>query len=104
MVDRLGSEAREGLIESDLSPLLEAAGRRLQVNADAARGSLSVEVLSTHGDVLDGYAAADCIPLRADAVRHDVSWGERRRLPSDQPVRLRLLFTDTDLYSLRLRD
>ena len=75
---------------------------RLVVNADAGAGSLAVEVLAENGTPLQGYGADDCAPLRADAVRHAVTWGVRDRLPAERPVRLRFRLRDAGLYSYRL--
>ena len=80
------------------------AGRKLQVNANAADGSLTVEAVLEDGQPLQGYAAADCVPLRADEVRHVVRWGERDHLPAERPISLRFRLRDTELYSFRLQD
>jgi hypothetical protein len=82
---------------------LEPAGRRLEVNADAAAGSLAVAVLAEDGTPLDGFGAADCMPLRADRVRHGMRWSGGDRLPGGRPVRLQFNLRDADLYSFRLR-
>ena len=82
---------------------LAPARRRLEVNADAAAGSLAVAVLAEDGTPLDGYSAADCMPLRANRMRHGVRWSGCDRLPGGRPVRLQFNLRDTDLYSFRLR-
>ena len=97
----LDRAAFEGRVET--VPLV-AAGRRLVVNADAGAGSVAVEVLAADGTPLEGYGAGDCTPLRADEVRHGVTWGARVRLPANRPVRLRFRLHDADLYSYRLLD
>ena len=73
---------------------IDAAGRKLQVNANAAAGNLTVEAVLEDGRPLPGYAAADCVPLPADQVRHVVRWGERDRLPAERPVSLRFRLRD----------
>jgi len=82
---------------------LEVAGDQLEVNVNAAQGSLEVEVLSAAGDPLPGYAGEDCIALHADEVRHVVRWQSTDRLPTSQPLRLRFYLKDAELYSFRIR-
>jgi hypothetical protein len=85
-----------GVIET---VLLRCAGDRLVVNADAAAGELTVAVLDEHGHVVPGYAAADCLPLRADAVCHPVRWKDHDRLNTVGPLRLRFHLSNARLYS-----
>ena len=59
-------------------------------------------MLAENGTPLQGYGADDRAPLRADAVRHAVTWGVRDRLPTERPVRLRFRLRDAGLYSYRL--
>ncbi len=97
----LDAGAVDGWVQT---PAINAAGRKLQVNANAADGSLTVDAVLEDGQPLQGYAAADCVPLRADAVRHVVRWGERDRLPAERPISLRFRLRDTELYGFRLQD
>lgn len=78
---------------------LRCAGDRLTANADAGGGELTVAVLDEHGCELPGYAAADCLPLRADAVRHPVRWKEHDRLNTAGPLRLRFHLSNARLFS-----
>lgn len=64
---------------------------------------LAVAVLAEDGTPLDGFGAADCMPLRADRVRHGMRWSGGDRLPGGRPVRLQFNLRDADLYSFRLR-
>ncbi|MBV7339729.1 hypothetical protein KFU94_68255 [Chloroflexi bacterium TSY] len=45
---------------------LESSGNQVEVNVNAAQGSLEVEVLSAAGDLLSGYECENCIALHAD--------------------------------------
>ena len=78
---------------------LKVTGDRLVVNADAADGSLELEILSSAGDPLPGYGRKDCVALHGDEVRHVVHWKEINRLPTGHPVRLRFYLKDARLYS-----
>ena len=48
--------------------------RAIAVNADATRGELRVEIVTHQGDVVPGYSAADCDPIREDVMAHRVTW------------------------------
>lgn len=97
--DRFASLAarEEGVVET---VPLEGAGETLVVNADAAAGSLRVAICGEYGHPLSGYTREDCVPLRADSLRHQVRWKERDHLPLDGPVRLRIHLDNARLYSI----
>jgi hypothetical protein len=78
---------------------LQTSGGNLQVNADAGRGELKVEISDPSGAPLTGYGFADCEPMRIDHVRHTILWRDRNRLPEDRPFRLRFRFRDASLFS-----
>ncbi len=90
----------EGVVET---VPLRPAGNRLIVNADAARGRLTVEVLDASGKPLPGYSKADGVPLRADGVRQPVRWKTHDRLKTDGPVRLRFYLTSASLYAFSIQ-
>ena len=51
------------------------SGRHLFVNAECRFGSLAAEVLDEAGNVLPGFAAADCLPLaRTDSTKAEIRW------------------------------
>ena len=51
------------------------SGRHLFVNAECRFGSLAAEVLNEAGNVLPGFAAADCLPLaRTDSTKAEIRW------------------------------
>lgn len=51
------------------------SGKHLFVNAECRFGSLAAEVLDEHGNVLPGFAAADCLPLaRTDSTKAEIAW------------------------------
>ena len=90
----------EGVV--DTVPL-QCQGDRLVVNADASAGTMTVAVLDAQGNVLPGYAATECVPLRADAVRHPVRWKSHDRIKHTGPIRLQFHMTDTSLFSYAIR-
>ncbi|NLF68289.1 MAG: glycoside hydrolase family 43 protein [Candidatus Anammoximicrobium sp.] len=98
---------RDGFVSLDAGPAggvietvpLHCDGNRLVVNADAGAGELTAAVLDERGRELPGYGQADCLPLRADAVRHTIRWKDRERLDTEGPLRLRFYLTNARLFS-----
>jgi hypothetical protein len=80
-------------------------GRYLFVNAAPGAGTLRAEVLDTDGQVLPGYAAAQCRPVTGDHTQARLVWsddrGEERDLESlrDRPVRFRFHLTGGSFYA-----
>ncbi len=83
---------------------LGGRGGPLEVNADLARGRLTVEVIDAAGTARPGYSAAECAVLTGDALRHRVRWGRRETVPGDESLRLRFRFRHGSLYSYTLPD
>ena len=93
-------------------------GGRVQVNVDAVAGELRYEVLEDNGAPIPGYTAAECDPIRGDALAAELSWqgrvgwpplgdGRRAAVPGlsehDFYVKLRFhISPGTKLYSLTL--
>ena len=81
---------------------LELEGRRLEVNADASRGQMTVELLDRDGNALPGYGAEDCRRICSDGVRQEICWAKRPLLPENQPLRIRFRLKNTSLYAFYL--
>lgn len=85
---------------------LRFAGRELVINfATSAAGSVKVEVQDDSGRALPGFALADAQEQIGDEIERIVRWqngADVSRL-AGQPVRLRFVMKDADLYSLRFR-
>jgi hypothetical protein len=79
---------------------LRFAGKHLFVNADAAGGELTAEVLNEDKQVVAGFARGDCVPLRADKTRQAVTWkaGDLAKL-AGKPVRFRFHLRDGRLFA-----
>ena len=79
-------------------------GTRLTVNAAANRGTVRVEVQDAEGNVVPGYALADCTPLTEDGLAQPVRWRDRADLSGlkEKPVRLRVAVQRAELYGIEL--
>jgi hypothetical protein len=76
-------------------------GRHLFVNLDAPEGELRVEVLDRDGQVLPGYEAARCVPVRGNSTCAGVTWqnGADLAAVTDRIVRFRFQLTRGSLYA-----
>lgn len=97
----LDAGAGEAVVET--TPLAGRGGP-LEVNADLARGHLTVEVLDAAGAVRPGFSATECAVLTGDNLRHRVRWGGRDAVPRDGEVRLRFRFRHGSLFSYTLSE
>ena len=81
----------------------EMDGGELLLNAKCDYGEIRAELLDEEGRALDGYAADECVPLRADGVDLLVRWAGCPSLPAlpGKGVRIRLVLTNARLYSYR---
>ena len=89
------------------TPPFTFSGKRLQINyATSAVGSLRVEVQTPAGRPVEGLALADCGEIFGDEISRTVRWNSSARLAAlaGQPIRLRFVMRDADLYSLKFSD
>ena len=56
-------------------------GGRIRVNVDASAGELRYEVLEDTGAVLPGFSAAECEPVRRDALDAELGWNGKKGWP-----------------------
>ena len=83
---------------------LRFSGNRLVLNAStSAAGGIRVEVLDAVGQPLDRFAGDNAIEFFGDSVAQEVRWDQGPDVSSlaGQPVRLRFVMKDADLYSYR---
>lgn len=79
-------------------------GDQLQINyATSAAGSVRVEIQDTDGKPLRDFTAQDCLEIVGDSVEHTVRWKHGTNVSSiaHQPVRLRFVLKDADLFSFQ---
>jgi hypothetical protein len=83
---------------------LSFGGSKLLLNyRTGEKGSLRVELTDAEERPIAGFRAADSEPIRGDKLSSAVSWKGGLALASlaGQPVRLRFILQDAELYSLR---
>jgi hypothetical protein len=102
----VGLEARgfEGTVQTRTFSL---EGRALEVNVDAGRGGLVVEILDESGRPIPGYARADAEVSRAvDHLRLRPRWRGHADLSplKGRNVALRFYLNDARIYSFRVQD
>lgn len=84
---------------------LRFAGGNLTLNFETSgAGSLQVQVQDAAGQPIEGYTLDDCPPIFGDRIAKVVRWKNRGgdvRPLSGQPIRLRFVLRDADLYSFQ---
>lgn len=93
--------ATEGVLLTNPLPLTEPM--KLELNVNVYSGYVAVDVLTPGGKPVEGYAAQASKVERIDAVRHRVTWGDRRTV---RPIEggsclLRLTMKQGSLFSFR---
>ncbi|MAE65839.1 MAG: hypothetical protein CMJ18_16335 [Phycisphaeraceae bacterium] len=80
-------------------------GDTLEVNADASRGSISVEALDVDGNPIRDFDRAASRSLTTDNVRHALAWkGHKDLVPlQGRPIRLRFHLNNARLFALTPR-
>nr|WRX36719.1 hypothetical protein [uncultured bacterium] len=83
---------------------LRFSGNRLKINfASSAVGGLRVELQTPDGQPIKGFALADCPEVIGDRIEQIVRWASGPDVGelAGQPVQLRFVLKDADLYSLQ---
>ncbi|OQB42707.1 MAG: hypothetical protein BWY06_00574 [Candidatus Latescibacteria bacterium ADurb.Bin168] len=83
------------------------AGSRLALNmSTAAAGGIRVEMQDPDGRPLEGFALDDSIEVIGDELARTVSWRSGADVSrfAGQPVRLRFVLSDADLYAMQFAD
>ncbi len=100
----LNASARGGEL---ITRPLTFAGNKMSLNfATAAAGSVRVEIQDAAGKPMTGYTLNDSLELFGDAIERAVGWksGDDVSSLAGQPVRLRFVLRDADVYSFRFVD
>ena len=79
-------------------------GARMTLNlSTSAAGGVRVEMQDASGQPIPGFSLSDCVEIIGDEIERVVRWtqGSDIRQLAGQPVRLRFVMKDADLYALR---
>jgi hypothetical protein len=82
------------------------AGKELEINyRTSAAGGLRVEIQDAAGKPISGYTLKDCQEIIGDEITRVVTWkhGADVSRYAGQPVRIRFVLKDADLYSFKFR-
>ena len=85
---------------------LTFTGSELIINCStSAAGSIRVELQGMDGEPLPGFRLGDCTEVFGDEIEQAVTWKTGKDVSrfADQPIRLRFVMTDADLYTVRFR-
>ena len=77
------------------------AGRELHVNANAAKGQITAELVDRTGAVVAGFEREACLAVAGDSLDHVIRW--RNRAPGDTPGQscsVRLGLRNAEVFSL----
>lgn len=83
------------------------AGKHLSINfATSAPGGIRIEIQGLDGKPLPGFALADCREQIGNEIERIVSWkkGDDVSALAGQPVRLRFVMKDADLYAFQFQE
>ena len=86
---------------------LTFSGKHLSLNTStSAAGSVRVEIQDAAGKPIDGFSAGDCEEIIGDEIERVVQWKAGSNVGSlaCQPVRLRFVMKDADLYAFQFTD
>lgn len=86
---------------------LTFAGKTLTINfSTSAAGSIQVELQRASGQAIAGYMLADCPEIVGDEIEQTVIWNQGNDVGhlAGQPVKLRFVMKDADLYALQFRE
>jgi len=87
-----------------LTKPLGFTGETLEINCrTAAKGNIRVEIQNADGKPLPKFWLADCEPITGDHIARIVKWrsGPNVRALAGDPVRLRFVMDNADLFSLK---
>jgi len=81
-------------------------GNKLVINfSTSAAGMIKVEVQNMNGKLIEGFEIENSNELIGNEIEKIVTWKENPNLEklSSQPIRLRFIMKDADLYSIRFK-
>ncbi|BBO32842.1 hypothetical protein [Lacipirellula parvula] len=91
--------------EMTTKPLIFAGDELLLNFATSAAGGILVEIQGESGKPIPGFASADCLELVGNEIARPVVWKDGKLgALAGQPVRLRFVMKDADLFAIQFDD
>lgn len=81
-------------------------GKSLVINnSTSAAGSIRIEIQDLHGKPVPGYSLEECPDIIGDEIERTVAWKQGSDVGrlAGQPVRLRFVMQEADLFALQFR-
>ena len=93
---------RAGSAGGEVKVACAVQGSELHVNASAASGSLTVELVTEDGQPIEGFEASQCLPLSEDTLDAAIRWRDDPSLAQLQgkPVTISITLTNAGIFSL----
>jgi len=94
----------ENIGQVTLKPMDLSGVKNLELNANAANGSIRVEVLNDQGKRVRGFSYDEATPISGDSLRHAVRWQnhEFTDLEAGSYI-LRIYLTNATVYALTIQ-
>ncbi len=103
-IDGFGSIHAKSLEGEVTTKTITFDGKELSLNvATSAAGYVKVEALNEDGAVIEGFSADECDLIYGDTLDRRVSWNGSSDMSvlSGQPIQLRFVMKEADIYSLK---
>ena len=91
----------ENIGQVTLKPIRFTKNQSLILNANAASGSIRVELLDADGKRVRGYSYDDAEPIKGDSLRHPVRW-KGKALPTGEYL-VRFHLENATVYALTIK-
>ncbi|GIS64195.1 MAG: hypothetical protein CM1200mP3_04430 [Chloroflexota bacterium] len=76
--------------------LVTFSGQHLFVNCVSSLGSLKIEILDEHGEVLQPFTADKCDVVNIDSTKKQITWSETDNLSAIRETKVRFKFYTTN--------
>ncbi|MEO6707363.1 MAG: hypothetical protein ABIN04_16100, partial [Ginsengibacter sp.] len=65
------------------------------------KGELRVEIQDSNGNIIPGFSAKDCIPMKGNSTKFLVTWKGKKNLSKikNKIIKVKFYLTKGDLYS-----
>jgi hypothetical protein len=90
-----------------VSKALTFTGKKLSLNfSSSAAGSMRVELQGADGKAIDGFGLEQCDEIFGDTLARTVTWSKQSDVSglAGKPIRIRMVMSDADLYSLKFEE